>query len=343
LRKKFQVIEAEDGVSALEEIEKYGDRIAVVFLDLVMPRLDGFGVLNYMRENKLTDKYPVFIISGETSYETEMRCLDFGVADFVPKPFDVGLLMMRVSNALERFRYRDLLENKVAEQLSELHRANTALMRTNENIIEIVGDLVEARSMETGLHVRRIKGFTNALANEVMKKYPEYGFTERKIEIMVSVCALHDVGKIMISDAILHKPGRLTPEEYEVMKTHTVLGCEIIDSAKDMWGEEYYTTAYEICRYHHERADGSGYPDGLSGDEIPISAQIVSIADVYDALVAERVYKKPYSCEEAYNMIMNGACGAFSPVILDCFSGCRRKFEELSNTIVASRFARGNP
>ena len=341
ISEKFQVVEAEDGMQALEELEKYSGRIALMFLDLMMPRLDGFGVLRLMKEQGLTDTIPVFIISGDTSMESELCCLDYGVADFVPKPFNAALLKMRVSNALERFGYRDLLENKVAEQLDELQKANAALLRTNENIIEIVGDLVEARSMETGLHVRRIKGFTRALATQVMQKHPEFGLTERKIEIMVSVCALHDVGKIMISDAILHKPGRFTPEEFAIMKTHTILGCEIIDSAKNMWGEEYYTTAYEICRYHHERADGSGYPDGLKGDEIPISAQIVSVADVYDALVAERVYKKPYSCEQAYNMIMNGECGAFSSVILDSFSGCREEFEVLSHTIVAARFERG--
>ncbi|HJJ47716.1 MAG TPA: diguanylate cyclase [Methanocorpusculum sp.] len=343
ISEKFQVIEAKDGIEALEMLEKYGGKVALVFLDLVMPRLDGFGVLSYMKEHNLTKKVPVFIISGDTSSEAEMRCLDFGVADFVPKPFNVKLLMMRVSNAIERFGYRDLLENKVVEQMVELNEANTALLRTNESIIEIVGDLVEARSMETGLHVRRIKGFTSTLAHMVMKKYPGYNLTEHKIEIMVSVCALHDVGKIMISDAILNKPGRFTQDEFEIMKTHTVLGCEIIDSARNMWGEEYYKTAYDICRYHHERVDGRGYPDGLKGDEIPISAQIVSIADVYDALVTERVYKKPYSCEQAYNMIMNGECGAFSSVILDCFTECRGEFEELSSTIVAARFSRVNP
>lgn len=336
---RFNVVEAENGQEAIEKIEEFRDSISIIFLDLIMPVKDGFAVLEYMNKDKLTDKIPVFIISGENSQESEKRCLDYGVSDFIPKPFNPNLLQIRVSNALERFSYRDLLKNKVAEQLKELHEKNVTLSRTNDNIIEVMGDLVEARSKETGLHVRRIKEFTRTLAHSVLTNHPELGLTEEKIAIMVSVCPLHDVGKIMISDAILNKPGRLTPEEYKIMKTHTTLGCEIIDSAKNIWGDEYHTTAYEICRSHHERYDGSGYPDGFIGEEIPLSAQIVSIADVYDALVAERVYKKPYSGDTAYKMITNGECGAFSPVILDSFSHCKEEFEELSKTIVADKLS----
>ena len=204
------------------------------------------------------------------------------------------------------------------------------LQKSNTNIIDILGTVVESRNLESGEHVMRVKGYTEILAKEMMKEYPEYGLTDKKIEVIVSASALHDIGKIAIPDNILLKPGKLTQDEYEYMKSHTTRGCEILNNIKDVWDEEYEKASYEICRHHHERYDGRGYPDKLKGDEIPISAQLVSVADVYDALVNERVYKSAYSKEQAFSMIINGECGIFSPKLLECFRNCREQFEELA-------------
>ena len=223
---------------------------------------------------------------------------------------------------------QEKLEQMVEERTAQLEDKNASLNRMNNDIIELMGNVVEGRDEESGQHVRRVKDFTNILATQVMNDYPEYGLTPEIVDIITSASALHDVGKITIPDNILLKPGRLTNEEYEIMKTHTVNGCAILDKMPDDWDKTYMKISMEICRYHHEKYDGKGYPEGLQGDEIPISAQIVSVADCYDALVSKRVYKDAYTCDEAYNMIKNGECGAFSPHMLDCFAQCKDKFEK---------------
>ena len=198
-------------------------------------------------------------------------------------------------------------------------------------MIDILGTVVEYRNLESGQHIERVKGYTKLLAEQLMKDYPEYGLTSDKVSVITSASALHDIGKIAIPDAILMKPGKLTQEEFEYMKSHTTKGGEILNSIKNVWDEEYGKVSYEICRHHHERYDGRGYPDGLKGEQIPLSAQIVSIADVYDALVNERVYKSAFSKEKAFQMIVTGECGVFSPKLLDCFWNARRAFERLAD------------
>ncbi len=222
---------------------------------------------------------------------------------------------------------QEKLEQKVQERTVQLKEKNESLNRMNNDIIELMGNVVEGRDEESGQHVRRVKNFTNIMANQVMNDYPEYGLTSELVDIITSASALHDVGKIMIPDSILLKPGRLTSEEFEIMKTHTISGCEILNKMPGDWDKTYMRISMEICRYHHEKYDGKGYPEGLSGDMIPISAQIVSVADCYDALVSKRVYKDAYSCDDAYNMIRNGECGVFSPKLMDSFSRCKDLFE----------------
>lgn len=222
---------------------------------------------------------------------------------------------------------RHHLEESVATRTEELKEKNERLNRLNEDIIGFLGNIVEARDLESGEHVRRVKGFTHILAEQLMHDCPEYKLTEERIDLISSASALHDLGKIAIPDAILLKPGRLTKEEFEIMKDHSTKGCEILKMAPMDWSEEYLFTSLEICKYHHEKYDGSGYPEGLRGDEIPISAQIVSVVDCYDALINKRCYKDAYSFDVAYQMIMNGECGAFSPKILSAFTKCREKFE----------------
>ena len=323
LENKYPVETAADGYSAISILEERIDEFAVLLLDLVMPNLDGFGVLKIMNERGWIDKLPVLIISGEQSIQSEKDCFNWGVSDFIRKPFDDTLVSKRVGNVIELCLYKRSLEQKVNEQTKKLAEAN-------ERIVEILGGVVESRSLESGQHIKRVKGYTKILALEIMDRYKEYELNKEKVDLIVSASSLHDIGKVAIPDNILLKPGRFTPEEFEIMKTHTTRGCELLDGIKDAWDEEYTKASWEICRYHHERYDGKGYPDHLVGEEIPISAQIVSIADVYDALISKRCYKDAYELDEAYNMILNGECGTFSPKIIECFKANKEKFEALA-------------
>lgn len=235
----------------------------------------------------------------------------------------------------------EILEEKVEKQSEMMKRQYKLLLQqaeklreSNIRIIEILGTVVECRNLESGEHIKRVKGFTKILAESLMREYPEYKLTPQCVEIISATSALHDIGKISISDSILLKPGKLTDEEYEYMKSHTTRGCEILENIKDVWDEKFHETGYKICRYHHERYDGSGYPDGLAGDDIPIEAQIVSVADVYDALISERVYKEAYAPEEAYRMIITGECGVFSPKLLECFKKVKKEFEHFHENVV---------
>ena len=220
------------------------------------------------------------------------------------------------------------LEQTVFNRTVELQSKNKALNRMNAEIVELLGDVVESRDEESGEHIRRVKGFTYILAEQVKEDLPEYGLTQQDVNLISSASALHDLGKIMISDTILLKPGKLTKDEFDVMKTHCLKGCEILKKAPKDWSEAYVKTSMDICCCHHEKWDGCGYPMGLKEDEIPISAQIVSIADCFDALTTKRVYKEAYSCDQAFNMILSGECGVFSKKLLNCFEKCRAKFEQ---------------
>lgn len=333
---KYETIEAENGLLALNLVERHKDELAVILLDLNMPVMNGFEVLEELGEMKLRDKIPVLVISGDVSVASESKCLDYGVADFIHKPFDENIISRRVSNVVDLFSYKNMLEEKVAAQTEILSRQNARLReqavmleQKHRNIIDVLGTVVESRNLESGVHIQRVKGYTRLLAERVMKDYPEYNLTSRFIDVMVPASALHDVGKIAIKDSILLKPGKLTSEEFEQMKEHTTKGCEILENIEGAWNEEYKRVSYDICRYHHERYDGRGYPDGLSGDDIPISAQIVAVADVYDALTTKRVYKDAYAKEKAYSMIMNGECGVFSPKLMDVLRKVRQEMEEL--------------
>lgn len=338
LEEDYAVIMAENGEQAIEKMADCQDGIAAVLLDLQMPVMDGFEVLEEMKERDWMKKMPVLIISGETAVDIENQCFELGVADFIHKPFEPLLIKNRIRNMVDLFAYKNELEEKVANQTQTLRRQNkrlkeqaVKLKENNEKIIEILGTVVEYRNLESGQHIQRVKGFTRILATRMMVKYPECGLDENKIDVLVNASSLHDVGKIVIPDKILLKPGKLTAEEFEYMKTHTTRGCEIIETVGGIWEEDYRKASYEICRHHHERYDGRGYPDGLRGEDIPISAQIVSVADVYDALVSERVYKSACPKEKAFYMILNGECGVFSPKLMECFQEVREAFETLAD------------
>ena len=295
LSDEYETIMAENGKKAMMLLEKLCDEVAVLLLDLNMSEMDGYAVLEELGKKPWGKNIATVIISGETTPQAENRCFELGVFDFIHRPFDNRLVKKRVRNAIDLYQYQESLEQKV-EMQTEVLRKQNLLLRTQaeqlkqgkEDVIDILGTVVEYRNLESGEHIKRVKGYTKILAEELMREYPEYNLTPEKIEKIVATSALHDVGKIAIPDSILLKPGRLTPEEFEYMKSHTTKGCDILNSFENVWDEEYRKFSYEICRYHHERYDGNGYPDGLRGEEIPVSAQIVSIADVYDALVNER-------------------------------------------------------
>lgn len=336
LKDSYDILEAVDGNEALKIIDEQKNNISAILLDLIMPVMDGFQVLQELNKSKLVDKIPVLIISGENSTQNEEKCFDLGVADFIGKPFNARLVKKRVQNVSEHYAYRNKLEEKVEEQTNVLRKAyktlknqSEQLKRRNQDIIQILGAVVEYRNLESGEHVKRVGEYTRILAESFMTEYPEYGLTQDKINVIVYASALHDIGKITIPDSILLKPGRLTKDEFEYMKSHTTRGCELLESMKNVFDPDYEKVSYEICRHHHERFDGKGYPDGLAGDAIPISAQLVSVADVYDALINERCYKDAYSKDEAFRMIVNGECGVFSPRLMEAFRKVRIDFEKL--------------
>ena len=336
LENEYTIIEAENGKQALELIEELKDEISVILLDLIMPEMDGKQVLAELNKRKIIGMIPVLVISGENSYETEKECFDLGISDYIAKPFNNVIIQKRVKNVAGLYEYKLQLEEKVEEQTAVLRKAYQTLKiqaeklhRNNQKIVDILGTVVEFRNLESGEHINRVKKYTKILAEGAMKEYLEYGLTPEKIDTIVSASSLHDIGKITIPDRILLKPGKLTKDEFECMKSHTTRGCELLDQIDVEWDPELRQAIYEICRHHHERYDGKGYLDALVGEEIPLSAQLVSIADVYDALVNERCYKDAYSAEEAYRMITHGECGVFSPKLMEVFRKTRKQFEML--------------
>lgn len=339
LENDYEIMTAGTGREALQILEKDHDKIALMILDLVMPEMDGFQVLEEVKTKPWSGQLAVIIISSEDTVKIEKKCFDMGVVDFIRRPFEDKLVKRRVHNVVSLYQYQESLEQKVEQQTETLKKQFKLLQmqaeqlkQSKENVIDILGTVVEYRNLESGEHIKRVKGYTRILAEKLMSDYPEYGLTPEKIEVIVAASALHDIGKIAIPDAILLKPGKLTHDEFEYMKSHTTRGCEILSNIENTWDEEYGKTSYEICRHHHERYDGKGYPDGLKGDDIPVSAQIVSIADVYDALVNERVYKSAFTKEKAFQMIVTGECGVFSPKLLDCFWNVRKEFEGLAGS-----------
>lgn len=292
-----------------------------------------------MSEWGLIDKVPVIVISAEDSEETENRTLDLHAIDFIRKPFEPSVVRRRVRNVYDLFEYKNNLEGIVDDQTRALREQAERIQAFNDNMVDVLGMVVEYRHSESGQHVHRVKLYTELLCRQLMNDYPEYGLTEEDVKRIGQASVLHDLGKIAIPDSVLLKPGRLTDEEYEQIKLHTVLGDELIGRIKGAWDDDFAHAAREICRHHHERYDGKGYPDALKGEAIPISAQAVSVADVYDALVTDRVYKAAYTPDEAYAMIQNGECGTFSPKLLSCLAKLRSQFEEVRQSYDPNAFS----
>ncbi len=329
---EYEILEAPNGQEATVQIENH-QNIVLILLDVVMPVMDGFGVLEYMKKHDLLEKIPVILITGETVQDSDDQAYTYGVADVMHKPFYPHIVRRRGKNIIELYQNKHNMERRLKEQEEAIMAKEKKIRESNEFMIDALSSVVEFRSLETGEHVRRIKYFTRIMLKYLMKYFPKYGLTEAQVDAIARASALHDIGKIGIPDAILLKPGRLTADEFEVMKTHTTIGCEVLEKFHADQTDEFYRYCYEICRYHHERWDGNGYPDHLVGEEIPISAQIVAIADVYDALVSPRVYKSAYANNIAYEMIMKGECGEFSPDVLECFGLAKEDFFNIVEVI----------
>ena len=311
LKEDYRILEAANGEECLEELERYGTGISLVLLDIVMPEMDGFEVLAAMNQNHWIEDIPVIMISSEDSDSYIRRAYEMGVSDYISRPFDAKIVYQRVLNMIKLYAKQRRLIRMVTDQIYEKER-------NNRMMIGILSQIVEFRNGESGLHVIHINLITQLLLEQLVKKTGKYQLSWEDRFLIATASALHDIGKIGIDERILNKPGKLTKEEFEIMKTHTLIGAHMLDNLDMYKNEKLVKLAYEICRWHHERYDGKGYPDGLSGEEIPISAQVVSLADVYDALVSERVYKKAFTHEKALEMIQNGECGTFNPLLLQC-------------------------
>ena len=312
----YRIEEAENGKEAMDLLLDHGEEISAVLLDVIMPVMDGIEVLEKLNRLGWTRKIPVFLITAESANSTLKKAYSLGVMDVISKPVVPYIVERRINSVIELFRARKRLSNQVEDQQSEILRQAQEIIKLNQGMIEALSTAIEFRSGESGSHVRRIHDITRYLLEHTELGA---GFSQEEITQISLAAIMHDVGKIAIPDAILNKPGRLTPEEYEIMKTHTVQGGVLLEKIPQMRDHAAFRYAYDIALHHHERWDGRGYPHGLKGDEISIWSQIVSIADVYDALVSSRVYKKAFPIDQALAMIQNGECGVFNPRLVACF------------------------
>ena len=322
LGESFEILEADSGKEGLKLLRRYGTQISVVLLDIIMPEMNGFDVLDEMNREHWLDNIPVIMISADDSDENIRRAFDLGVTDYICRPFDAKVVERRIRNTITL----NLKQRRMLLLLAEQSRDKEKI---GQMMVDILSNTVCYVNGESGQHIRNIQRITAILLERLLLKTDRYRLSFQDCVMISTASALHDIGKVGINTFILNKPGILTPEEYEVMKKHTLIGEHILKSGElsEFREEPLLKTAEQICRWHHERYDGSGYPDGLSGEEIPIAAQVVSIADVFDALMSKRSYKEALSAEVALRMIENGECGSFNPVLIECLKQAVGKLE----------------
>lgn len=321
LKDDYEIIEATNGQECVSLIEQYGKEISLVLLDIVMPVMDGFEILMYMNRNHWIEDVPVIMISSEESENYIRKAFKFGVSDYISRPFDSKVVYQRVFNTIKLYAKQRRLISMVSDQMHEKEK-------NNQMMVEVLSQIMEFRNGESGLHVVHINTLTRLLLERLVENTDAYNLTPDDCYLISTASAFHDIGKVGIDESILNKPGKLTEEEFETMKKHTLIGASMLDKLEHYKDEKMIKIAYQICRWHHERYDGKGYPDGLTGEQIPIAAQVVSVADVYDALVSKRVYKDAYSHEQAMKMILNGECGAFNPLLMEVLVEIRDKIKE---------------
>lgn len=334
---KYELLKANDAIEFMKLIYKNVDSLVLILLNADMLYNGGFDVIDKLNEEGIVYKAPIVLILEDSSYEIKNYGKDFKVADFFVKPFDIYVIKNRIANIIESYEEKSYLEFVIENQTMQLYSKNIELMeekekifKVNEAVIEILGTIIEHRNTESNNHIKRIKMFVTEMLTVLSQKCPEYHCDERTINLIANASALHDIGKIVMPDTILLKDGKLTPEEFEVLKQHTVKGGEILEKLGVIKNDDYYKYCYDICMYHHERWDGNGYPEGLKGNEIPLSAQVVGIADAYDSLTNDNVYRKGIPEETAIQMILNGECGVFSDKILDAFKEIIKNYDSIS-------------
>ena len=321
LKDDFEIIEATNGQECVSLLEQYGKEISLVLLDIVMPVMDGFEILMYMNRNHWIEDVPVIMISSEESENYIRKAFKFGVSDYISRPFDSKVVYQRVFNTIKLYAKQRRLISMVSDRMHEKEK-------NNQMMVEVLSQIMEFRNGESGLHVVHINTLTRLLQERLVENTDAYNLTPDDCYLISTASAFHDIGKVGIDESILNKPGKLTKEEFETMKEHTLIGASMLDKLEHYKDEKMIKIAYQICRWHHERYDGKGYPDGLTGEQIPIAAQVVSVADVYDALVSKRVYKDAYSHEQAMKMILNGECGAFNPLLMEVLVEIQDKIKE---------------
>lgn len=326
LENDYNVIEAADGKEAVEYIDKYGLEIGIILLDIIMPEMDGFQVLDYLNDYGYMPLIPVILITADSNLGNEKRAFEAGVSDFIAKPFSPVIVSKRVHNVIDLFARSANLQKLVEEKTEEVYTQSELLMeqeqqlkQNNDILMEGLSTIVEFRAIRTGEHIYKMKEIIRMLCSLYQTHRPELNITEEDIKAISLGGVIHDIGMVAISDEILNKPTSLTHEEYEQVKCHTGYGVIILQKFEGLSDKKFLDYATEICYHHHERIDGTGYPDGLKGDDIPYYVQIVSLADVYDALTSAQPYRKAYTHEEAVEMILNGECGAFSDELIAMF------------------------
>lgn len=328
LEEQYDIVEAQNGAEAISILSERWAEFSLLLLDIMMPVMDGFEVLATINQYHWSDNFAIIMISADDSPANIKRAYDLGAFDYISRPFDPAIVHRRISSTMLLYARRQRLEKIIAKQIEEQEQ-------TNKLMISILSHIVESRNGESGLHILHVNTITKYLLKRLVLYTDQYSLSKEDISLISVASALHDIGKIAIPDEILNKPGRLTNEEFAIMKTHSMLGANILSELPaEMRDAPLVKVAYEICRWHHERYDGRGYPDGLKGDDIPISAQVVAMADVYDALTSERCYKKAFTHKEALKMILEGQCGTFNPLLLQCLQGIADTLEhEFTNNL----------
>ena len=321
LGETYHYLEAENGNQAIQLV---GDNLGIdlILLDIHMPQMDGFEVLEMMNKSQCINETPVIMISSEESVTMMRKAYEMGITDYITRPFDSVIVKKRVQNTLELYANQKRLISVVVDQVYEKEENSSIMIRILSNVLGF-------RNSESSEHILHIRTATEMMLRKLVKTTDVYHLTETDIAMITTASSLHDIGKIGIPEGILNKPGRLTDEEFKIMKTHSEMGASLIRDMNFSESKPLVHTAWEICRWHHERWDGKGYPDGLKGEEIPISAQVVSIVDVYDALTSERCYKKAFDHDTAVKMILEGQCGQFNPVLLKCLKELRLQLSKM--------------
>lgn len=327
---QYTVAQAENGQVAIDYLAEHSEDVACLLLDLLMPVKDGFAVMEFMKENGMMEKIPIILITGDNSKSTEEKAYNYGAADVIYKPYVERVVMRRVKNIVDLYTHQNHIEDLVEQKTREIEQQAAEIRETNDLLIEGLGKITEFRTLESREHSKRVKMFTGIILHYVKELHPELGLTDKDMENIIRASVLHDIGKLGIQDSIVLKRREdRTEAEERVMRTHPTVGCEVLEIFDKINDKEFYQYCYDICKYHHENWDGSGYPNQVAGEGIPLAAQIVAIANTYDSLMVSRAYSTPFSHPAAVEEIMVNRKNEFSPVALECFDMAKEELYKL--------------